>query len=91
MKLFSIKVKELFEPIDLQRKGDGFALFKNFSWEKDLWVTLGDFVLTTILHLAKIDQLETNFAVLKIITVIWVLCVQKTQKIFPEIASNFTF
>ena len=44
LKLFLIRVKELFEPIVLQRKVDGFLLFlKAFSWETDLWVTLGDF------------------------------------------------
>ena len=42
--MFSIKVKELFEPIVLQKKGDGFLLFlKAFSWETDFWITLGDF------------------------------------------------
>ena len=42
--MFSIRVKELFEPIVLRKKGDGFLLFlKAFSWETDLWVTLGDF------------------------------------------------
>ena len=43
-KLFSIRVKELFKPIVLRKKGDGFLLFlKVFSWETDLSVTLGDF------------------------------------------------
>ena len=28
------------------KKGDGFLLFlKAFSWETDLWVTLGDFAV----------------------------------------------
>ena len=46
LKLISIRVKELFEPIVLRRKGDGFLLFlKAFSWETDLWVTLGDFTV----------------------------------------------
>ena len=32
LKLFSIRVKELFEPIVLRKKGDGFLLFlKAFS------------------------------------------------------------
>ena len=49
-KLFSIRVKELFEPIVLQKKkkkkGDGFSLFLNaFSWETNVWVTLGDFTV----------------------------------------------
>ena len=43
MKLFSIKVKELFEPIVLWKKGDGILLYlKTFSWETDLWVISGD-------------------------------------------------
>ena len=44
LKLFSIRVKELFEPIVLRRKGDWFLLvLKAFSQEFDLWITLGDF------------------------------------------------
>ena len=44
MRLFPNKVKELFEPIVLQRKGDRCLLFlKAFSWETNLWVTLADF------------------------------------------------
>ena len=47
LKLFSIRVKELFEPIVLRKKGlRVFALFLiAFSWETDLWVRLGDFTL----------------------------------------------
>ena len=44
--MFSIRVKKLFEPIVLRgkKKADRFLLFlKAFSWETDLWVTLGDF------------------------------------------------
>ena len=38
LKLFSISVKEFFEPMVLQKKGDGFLLFlKAFSWETDLY------------------------------------------------------
>ena len=34
LKLFSIRIKELFEPIVLRKKGDGFLLFlKAFSWK----------------------------------------------------------
>ena len=54
-KLFSIRVKKLLEPIVLwkknknknkNKKGDGFLLFlKAFSWETNLWVTLGDFTV----------------------------------------------
>ena len=47
LKLFSIWVKELFEPIVLRKKmniNDRYLLFlKAFSWETDLWVTVGDF------------------------------------------------
>ena len=54
LKLFSIRVKEVFEPIVLrektkktkQNKNDGFLFFlKAFSWDIDLWVTLGDFTV----------------------------------------------
>ena len=46
LKLFSIRIKELSEPIVLRKKGAGFLLFlKAFSWETDLWVTLGDFTV----------------------------------------------
>ena len=38
LKLFSIRVKELFEPIVLQRKTDGFLLFlKIFFLEKPIF------------------------------------------------------
>ena len=46
LKLFSIRVKELSEPIVLLRKGDGRVLFlKAPPGEPDLKVTLGDFGL----------------------------------------------
>ena len=46
LKLFSIRIKEMLEPIVLRNKCDGFLLFlKAFSWETDLWVTLGDFTV----------------------------------------------
>ena len=45
-KLFSIRVKELFWPIVMWKLGNRFLLFlKAFSWETDLWVTLGDFTV----------------------------------------------
>ena len=45
-KLFSIRVKELFEPLVLRSKADRFLLFlKAFSWETNLRVTLGDFTV----------------------------------------------
>ena len=44
LKLFSIRIKELFDPIVFRKKGNRFLLFlKAFSWETDLWVKLGDF------------------------------------------------
>ena len=44
--MFSIRVKELFDPIVLSKKGDGFLLFlTTFSWETDFWILLGDFAL----------------------------------------------
>ena len=37
LKLFSIRVKELFDPTVLRKKGDGFVRFSNsFSLETDL-------------------------------------------------------
>ena len=46
--LLSIRVKELFKPIVLRKKADGFLLFlKAFSWETDLWVTVGNFTIKT--------------------------------------------
>ena len=47
LKLFSIRVKELFEPIVLRKKkATGFLLFlKAFSSETDLRLTLGDFTV----------------------------------------------
>ena len=46
LKKKSIWVKELFEPIVMPKKGDGFLLFlKAFSWETDLWITFGGFAL----------------------------------------------
>ena len=48
MKLYSIRVKELWEPVVLRKKKtDGVLLFflTVFSWETDLWVTLGSFTV----------------------------------------------
>ena len=48
LKLFSIRVKELFEPIVLRKKCRRVLLFsKTFSWEIDFWVTLDDFTVKT--------------------------------------------
>ena len=87
VKLFSIGVNWLIEPLVLPRKGDGCLLFlKAFSWETDLWVTLGDFAFKhaklgmEICIQLKIDLVETKFPVRKIITDIWVICVQKNSQ-----------
>ena len=40
LKLFSIRVKQLFEPVYLRKKRRVLALLKAFSSETDLWVTL---------------------------------------------------
>ena len=41
MKLVSVRIKGVFDPIVLRNKADGFFLFlKTFSSETDLWVTL---------------------------------------------------
>ena len=42
-------MEELFEPIVLWKKADGFMFFlKAFSWEADLLVTLGDFMVKLV-------------------------------------------
>ena len=81
LNLFSIRVKELFEPIVLRRKADG--ILKAFSWETDLWVTLADFTVKNVklerdicIEL-KIDWVETKRGVLQIITIVCVTYVQK--------------
>ena len=47
LRLFSIRVKELFKPTVLQKKKKkqvmGFALFKGISWDTNLWEMIGDF------------------------------------------------
>ena len=48
LKLFSIRVKELFELTVLWKKAKRqlvLLFLKAFSWETDLWVTLGDFAV----------------------------------------------
>ena len=47
LKLFLIRVTELFEPIVMlcHKKATVFALLKTFSWEIDLLITFGDFAL----------------------------------------------
>ena len=65
-KLFSIRVKELFEPIVLKKKRRRlFAFFfKASSWKTDLWVTLGDFTVINAklgrLRLKPENQLSWN-------------------------------
>ena len=86
LKLFSIRVKELFEPIVLRRKGDGFLLLlKAFSWETDLWVTLGDFTVKNVKLGREICiELKINWVEMKhsgpmwqIFTIVWVTYAQK--------------
>ena len=49
LKLFAIRVKELFELIVLQKKANRFLLFlKAFSRETDLKVRLGDFTVRNV-------------------------------------------
>ena len=67
-----------------KKKGDGFLLFlKASSWETDLLVTLGDFMVKNaksgreICIYLKIDQVETKYAMLQIITIICVTHVEK--------------
>ena len=45
--MFSIRIKELFEPIVLWKEATNKFLhfLKAFSWETDLWVMLGDFTV----------------------------------------------
>ena len=50
--MFLIRVKELFEPMFLPEKGDGFLFFKAFSWERRLWITIVDLTVN-ILYLTK--------------------------------------
>ena len=69
-----------------EQKFKGFLLFlKAFSWETDLWVTLGDFTVKNPAKLEreicielKIDYVETKCAVLQII----ITCVTHMQKNF---------
>ena len=86
------RVKELFEPIVLRKKNRRFLLFlKAFSWETDLWVTVGEFKVKTAELGREIcfkpeNQLSWNeCAVLQIITII---CVTHVQKNFEIRTSN---
>ena len=59
--MFSIRVKQLFEPVVLRRKPDGFLVFfKAFSQETDLWVTLGDFTVKKVKSGREICNLTEN-------------------------------
>ena len=68
LKLFSIRVKELFEPTVLQKTNkqtnkqtDRFLLFlKAFSWETNLWVTLGDFTVKRKIGEGNLYSTETR-------------------------------
>ena len=78
LKLFSIRVKELFDPIVLRKKkkkGDWFLLFlKAFSRETDLWVTLGDLAVKKQNFEGEyVLVIETKCAVRWLITII-IMC-----------------
>ena len=83
-----------------------------YSWETDLTIILGDFALKKTrltekenLYLTKTVLIETNFAIFavwKIITVTWVICMQTNSQIrnlvvidkisiFQEIAQHFIY
>ena len=59
MKLFSISVKELYELDSVEEKADVFFvsfvclfvclfhILKVFSWDTDLWISVGDFTVKT--------------------------------------------
>ena len=72
LKLFSIRVKELFEHIVFVKKRRRVLTLS----KTDLLVTLGDFALKNaklgreICIKIKVHRVETNFAVWKIITII---------------------
>ena len=72
--MFSIRVKELFEPLVLRKKGDEFLLFlKTFSWETDLWVMLGDFTVKNAklgrenAYIPKYNILKTHLVYLTLV------------------------
>ena len=67
LKLFSIRVKELFEPIVLQKKNRKER--KNYGKN----AKLGREICTYL----KIDSVETNCGVRQVITIICVVYVQK--------------
>ena len=72
LKLFSIRVKELFEPLVLRRKDDGCLLFFNQSLSNPWWFCTKK---------RKIDLVETTFAVQMIITLTQVTCVLQYSQI----------
>ena len=84
--IVSVRVKELFEPIVYsENTRPVFALFKSiFSWETDLWVTLGDFTVKkkrnwegkSIFNWKSI-VIETKYGVRQINQNHYVTCVQK--------------
>ena len=86
LKLFSISVKELFEPIVLRKKRQD-----NARWFYGRKLKIGK----ENLYLTEIDKFETKCAVLQIITIICVTYEQKDffDKIssFHEIVPNFTY
>ena len=85
-KLFSIRVKKLFEPTVLRKKSDGFLLFlKTFSWETNLWVTLGDFKVKQRKNWEGISVFNWKSIKLKwcaVPQIITIICVTNVQKNF---------
>ena len=43
-----MRVKELFEPKVCKKSRRVLLFLKAFSWETDLWVTLGDFTVKNV-------------------------------------------
>ena len=84
LKLFSVGIKELIEPIVLWKKADGFLFFlKALSSETDLLVTLTDFTVKNAkfgreICILKIDLAETKCGV-RLITII---CITYAQRDF---------
>ena len=78
LKLFSIKSKIIIWAYNFAENGDGFLLFlKAFSWETDLWVTLGDFKVKNTKRGKEIYLVEKKCGVRWLITIISVTNGQK--------------
>ena len=69
LKMFSVRVKELFKPIVKKRRRMLALFLLAFSEETDFKVTLGDFEQNSEGKCLKIDLVETKFAVRRTITI----------------------